>query len=98
MAAAGLEVSDVESLRRHYAETCRLWADRLDANRERALELAGERRLRILADLPGRVRSRFAHGWMDIHQILACKSVDGDAGGLPWTRDYMYAAGQAKDF
>lgn len=34
----------------------------------------------------------FAHGWIDIHQILACKPVDGDAGALPWTRDYMYRA------
>lgn len=33
----------------------------------------------------------FVHGWIDIHQILACKTMDGDAGALPWTRDYMYS-------
>ena len=90
LSRAGLEVSDVESLRRHYAATCRLWADRLDAGHRRAVELAGERRFRIWRMYLAGCAYGFAHGWIDIHQVLACKTVDGDAGPFPWTRDYMY--------
>lgn len=90
ISGAGLEIADVESLRRHYAATCRLWADRLDANRELAVEIAGERRFRIWQMYLAGCAHGFAQGWIDIHQILACKTVDGDAGALPWTRDYMY--------
>jgi len=41
MSAAGLEVADVESLRRHYARTCHAWASRLESNRERAIAIRG---------------------------------------------------------
>jgi len=92
IASAGLDVTDVESLRRHYALTCRLWADRLDASRERATDLAGERRFRIWQMYLAGCAHGFAHGWMNVYQILACKSADGNEGELPWTRDYMYAA------
>src|SRR5690606_6646125 len=47
MAAAGFEVTDVESLRRHYARTCAHWAEGLERARDRAIALAGERRYRI---------------------------------------------------
>lgn len=93
---AGLEVSDVESMRRHYAATCRLWADRLDANRRTAAALAGERRFRIWQMYLAGCAYGFAHGWIDLHQVLACKTMDGDAGPLPMTRDYIYAPAGAK--
>jgi cyclopropane-fatty-acyl-phospholipid synthase len=41
MSAAGLEVTDAESLRRHYAHTCHEWATRLEAIRDRAITIAG---------------------------------------------------------
>ena len=47
MSVAGLEVTDAESLRRHYALTCHEWACRLESNRDRAIAIAGERRIRI---------------------------------------------------
>ena len=96
VARAGLEVTDVESLRRHYAATCRHWADRLEAGREQAVRLAGERRFRIWQMYLAGCAHGFAHGWIDVHQILACKTVEGNAGALPWTRDYMYETRSAK--
>ncbi len=90
MSAAGLEVSDVESLRRHYARTCHEWADRLESNRERAIAIAGERRFRIwTAYLAGSAHA-FAHGWINIYQVLACKAANTAADPLPMTREYMY--------
>jgi len=90
LSTAGLEVTDVESLRRHYALTCREWANRLDALKDRALALAGERRSRIWRLYLAGCAFGFEQGWVNVYQVLACKSRDGDLGSLPLTRDYMY--------
>jgi cyclopropane-fatty-acyl-phospholipid synthase len=90
MAAAGFEVADVESLRRHYARTCHEWADRLEANRERAIAIAGERRFRIWEIYLAGCAYAFAEGWINIYQALACKAGAGHSIPLPLTRDYMY--------
>lgn len=94
MAEAGLEVADVESLRRHYARTCARWAQALERSRERAVALAGERRYRIWSVYLQGCSHGFEQGWMNIYQVLACK--DQVANPLPLTRRYMYddAAGQ----
>ena len=91
MAAAGLDVTDAESLRRHYARTCHAWASALEANRERAIQEAGEKRLRIWQIYLAGCAYGFAHGWMNIYQLLACKSGANIEHALPMTRDYMYA-------
>ena len=90
MAEAGLEVVDVESLRRHYARTCRAWADRLEANRERATEIAGGKRTRIWQIYLAGCAYGFAMGWMNLYQVLACRSDNVQCRSLPLTRDYMY--------
>lgn len=90
ISAAGLEVVDVESLRRHYARTCRQWADRFQSNLDRARTLAGERRARIWRVYLAGCAYGFERGWVNVHQVLACKAVDGDLGSLPHTRDFMY--------
>src|SRR5690606_6762809 len=43
----GLEVTDAESLRRHYARTLGFWSDAVEAQLPELAELAGDRRLRI---------------------------------------------------
>jgi cyclopropane-fatty-acyl-phospholipid synthase len=91
MAAAGLEVTDVESLRRHYARTCHEWASRLEANRERAVIEAGDKRTRIWQVYLAGCAYGFSSGWMNIYQLLGCKA--GSANPLPMNRDYMYRAG-----
>ena len=90
MTVAGLEATDVESLRRHYARTCHEWASRLDAQREKATELAGQKRMRIWQVYLAGCAYGFAHGWMNLYQVLACK--DADPGALPMTREYMYGS------
>jgi cyclopropane-fatty-acyl-phospholipid synthase len=92
MAVAGLEVADVESLRRHYARTCHEWASRLDGQRELAAQLAGDRRMRIWQVYLAGCAYGFAQGWMNIYQVLACKASAPQSNPLPMTRDYMYRA------
>lgn len=89
MGHAGLEIADVESLRRHYARTCMEWEKRLEQHRERAIAAAGEKRYRIwLLYLAGCAHG-FDHEWINVYQVLACKS--GDAmNPLPLTRDFLY--------
>ena len=88
MAKAGLEVADVESLRRHYARTCEEWAGRLDAKREKAAAVAGERRARIWRVYLAGCAYGFANGWMNLYQVLGCNAAGRNP--LPLTRDYVY--------
>jgi cyclopropane-fatty-acyl-phospholipid synthase len=90
MSVAGLETADVESLRRHYAKTTALWADRLEANRDRARAIAGEKRYRIWSIYLAGCAFGFANDWINVYQVLACKSGGAGANPLPLTRDYMY--------
>lgn len=90
MAAAGLEVTDAESLRRHYALTCHEWANRLEANRDRAITIAGNRRVRIWEIYLAGCAHAFSHEWINIYQVLACKSKNTATVPLPLTREYMY--------
>jgi cyclopropane-fatty-acyl-phospholipid synthase len=87
MSAAGLEAVDLENLRRHYAITLALWADRFEVAGERIKAIAGERRWRIWRVYLAGCAYGFAHHWMAIYQILAVKA---GADALPMTRDYMY--------
>ena len=91
MSEAGLEVADVESLRRHYARTCHAWADGLDAKRDVAAAIAGEKRTRIWQIYLAGCAYGFAMGWMNIYQILAFRADDTQGRSLPMTRDYMYS-------
>jgi cyclopropane-fatty-acyl-phospholipid synthase len=93
MAAGGFEVVDVESLRRHYAMTTALWASRLEAQHAKASAIAGEKRYRIWSLYLAGCAHGFAHNWMNIYQVLACKDGGARANPLPLTRDFMYGAG-----
>jgi len=89
IASTGLEITDVESLRRHYARTCLEWARRLEQNRERAIASAGDKRYRIWQIYLAGCAHGFAHEWMNIYQVLARKE-GASPNPLPLTRDYMY--------
>lgn len=93
MAEAGLEVVDVESLRRHYARTCRAWADRLEVNKEAAVRLAGDKRARIWQIYLAGCAYGFETGWMNLYQVLAFRAENAGGGVMPLTRDYMYHPG-----
>lgn len=88
MEEAGLEVHDVEGLRRHYARTCRLWYQRLEAAREAAERLAGRERARMWRAYLAGVAVGFADGPLRLFQVVATRR---GAGVLPWSREDLYA-------
>lgn len=92
MSAAGLEVTDVESLRRHYARTCHTWASRLENNQGRAAELVGEKRLRIWQLYLAGCAYGFANGWTNIYQVLGGNAACMAGNPVPLTREYMYSS------
>lgn len=89
MEKAGFEVQDVEAWRWHYAETTRLWCERLYARRSEAEQIVGKETVRIwLAYLAG-CSLAFQRGSARIFQTLATKSAKGQPP-LPPTRSDLY--------
>jgi cyclopropane-fatty-acyl-phospholipid synthase len=93
MAHSGLESTDVESLRQHYARTTEMWASRLEEQRERAIAIAGDKRYRIWSIYLQGCSYGFRQGWMTIYQVLGCKQGGPQLNPLPLTREYMYRDG-----
>ncbi|MFZ4757236.1 MAG: class I SAM-dependent methyltransferase [Burkholderiaceae bacterium] len=91
MSAAGLELVDAESLRRHYALTCRHWSEAFEHNIVELERMAGAQRARIWRVYLAGCAHAFAKGWINIYQLLAIRSNDGSSP-LPLTRDYMYGS------
>lgn len=85
----GFEVHDVEAWREHYARTCRLWHDRLLAQREAAEREVGSVKTRLWLIYLAGCSLAFARNTVGIYQTLASKRVNGPAG-LPPTRADLY--------
>ena len=90
MAAAGLEVMDVETLRLHYAKTLWHWSARLEAKLEEARQRTDEKRVRIWRTYLAGCAHAFEKRWVTIQQVLCTKTLDPRASPLPYTREYMY--------
>ena len=90
MSRAGLEIVDVENLRRHYALTLHHWVERFEAAAQECRILAGEKRWRIWRAYLAGCAHGFAHNWLSIYQVLVVRDRAGIASPLPLTRDYMY--------
>src|SRR5690606_21071706 len=93
LSAAGLELVDAESLRRHHARTLSFWRSSVDRDLERLTALAGEERTRIWRVYLAGCAHGFAHGWVNVYQLLAIKpkrSASGAESPLPMSRAYMY--------
>ena len=86
---ARFEVHDVESWRDHYAQTTRRWCERLTANREKAVELVGDRVYRIWVAYLAGSSLAFARGSVRIYQTLARRA---ERGPPPATRADLYRA------
>lgn len=86
----GLEVLDVENLRRHYAKTCGLWADKFEANAAEIRDMAGERRYRIWRVYLAGCAYAFSQDWISLYQVVCVKAGQAPAN-LPWSRRHMYA-------
>ncbi|MCZ7561792.1 MAG: cyclopropane-fatty-acyl-phospholipid synthase family protein [Burkholderiaceae bacterium] len=94
LSEAGLELTDAESLRRHYAKTLGFWSDRFERQIEHLTAVAGERRTRIWRVYLAGCAHAFAQGWINIYQLQAIRPRNGAGGAespLPLSRDYMYA-------
>jgi cyclopropane-fatty-acyl-phospholipid synthase len=89
MERAGFEIQDVEAWRLHYARTCKLWCERLTAERERAVEFVGEEKYRIWAAYLAGVSLAFSRGTLRIFQTLVSKSAKR-APAIPSTRADLY--------
>jgi len=93
LSAAGLELADAESLRRHYARTLSFWSSAFERDLDRLTALAGEKRVRIWRVYLAGCAHAFAHGWINLYQLLAIKpkrTAEGAESPLPMSRAYMY--------
>jgi cyclopropane-fatty-acyl-phospholipid synthase len=95
MESCGFEIQDVETLRRHYARTCRLWHDRLSARREEAIALVGPERYRMWVAYLAGVTVGFEYGPLHVFQTVATKQ--GDVLSLPPTREDLYCDADPPD-
>jgi cyclopropane-fatty-acyl-phospholipid synthase len=68
---AGLVPQTVEGFHADYSETLRHWAERLDSNYDRALELAGPERMRVWRLYLRTARRGFESGFIGLFQVLA---------------------------
>ncbi|WP_211454968.1 class I SAM-dependent methyltransferase [Collimonas antrihumi] len=91
MQEGGLEVFDVENLRRHYAKTCGIWADNLEARADEVRKAVDDRRFRIWRIYLAGSSYGFDRDWMSLYQVV-CRKAGRSASTLPWSRDYIYQA------
>ena len=89
MEEARFEIADVDGLREHYALTCRHWAERLRANRDKAIALVGERKYRTWLLYLTSSSVGFEQASIGLHQILGAKR-DPAAAVVPTTRESIY--------
>lgn len=89
MQQGGLEVRDVENLRRHYARTCAIWTDNFEANAEKIAQLADPKRFRIWHVYLAGCSYAFNNDWISLYQIV-CGKAGQQPSALPWSRRYMY--------
>ena len=71
---AGFEPEHVEGYREHYARTLKHWANNLDANLQRAEQIAGPERLRVWRLYIRAARSGFQTGFTSIYQVRAIRT------------------------
>ena len=89
MQRGGLEAFDIESLRRHYAHTLDIWAERFEANAEEARKLVDDEKFRIWRVYLAGCAYAFEHDDVSIYQVV-CRRAGRSARTLPWSRRYMY--------
>ncbi len=83
---AGLEVRDVESLREHYALTCRAWVRRLDENWDEVVALSTPGRARVWRLYLAASALAFEQLRTGLNQVLAVRPDSELRSGLPATR------------
>lgn len=84
---AGLEVRHDENLREHYGRTLAAWCNNLDAHWGEAMAEVGPGAAKIWALYLAGSRLAFETNQLQLHQMLAVKTVGGDAG-MPLRPDW----------
>ncbi|MFG2807675.1 class I SAM-dependent methyltransferase [Streptomyces massasporeus] len=80
---AGFEVRDVEAIREHYALTLRRWVERLEADWQRAVRLAGPGRARVWRLYMAASALAFERNRIGVNQVLAVRTPDPGTSGMP---------------
>ncbi|MFK0116317.1 class I SAM-dependent methyltransferase [Streptomyces sp. NPDC090994] len=80
---AGFEVRDVEAIREHYAHTLRRWVANLEAGWDRAVRLVSPGRARVWRLYMAASALSFERNRIGVNQVLAVKTPESGASGLP---------------
>ena len=91
MARQGLEVWDAECLRPHYARTLWHWVERLEASKDAARAMVGDKTLRVWLIYMAGSAHAFARGWISLYQLLGVKTHRDGSQPLPPTREHVYS-------
>ncbi|WP_328399795.1 cyclopropane-fatty-acyl-phospholipid synthase family protein [Streptomyces sp. NBC_00390] len=81
--AAGFEVRDVEAIREHYARTLRAWVANLESDWSRAVRLTSPGRARVWRLYMAACAIAFERNRIGVNQILAVKTPQDGASGMP---------------
>lgn len=87
---AGFELRHDENLREHYERTVAAWGANLEAHWPEAVAELGEARARVWRLYLTGARVSFSEDYLELHQTLAVKTEDGDAG-MPLRPDWERA-------
>ncbi|MCB5189618.1 class I SAM-dependent methyltransferase [Methylobacillus arboreus] len=90
LSSSGLEPLDAENLRPHYGKTLWQWVERLEAHREQALAMIGERKYRIWRIYMAGSAFAFDHNWLALFQIVAGKPDSQGILDYPYNRSHVY--------
>lgn len=85
---AGLQIDDLEPLRRHYQKTTEIWDMNFNKHRSAIAEMFDERFVRMWDLYLQASAASFESGNIDVIQFLLTKGASGRV--LPMTRDYIY--------
>lgn len=83
----GLQISDMEMLRRHYQRTLEIWDKNFNNARDKVQDKMGERFTRMWDLYLQACAASFQSGNIDVIQYLLTKGPSGES--LPMTREYM---------
>lgn len=86
---SGMQIDDMEMLRRHYQRTIEIWDGNFNKQRETIERKMGERFTRMWDLYLQACAASFESGNIDVVQYLLTKGPSGK--NLPMTRDYMIA-------
>jgi cyclopropane-fatty-acyl-phospholipid synthase len=82
-----LFLTDMESLRRHYARTLDIWAENFENVLDEVRKTKDERFIRMWRLYLNACSASFQTGNIDLSQFVFTK---GPNESIPWTRDYLY--------